>query len=281
MHHKDAAYHNGAIWGWLSGAFVHVATKLGLHNFAYKHSKVLKNEILEGATPGTLSELFEPYSTNDIEISGTYSQAWSVSEFSRSFFQNYLGIRLDVPHRRLYITPSYPTELGNFQANIRYGFVESISVAIKAHKRNGSVEFIELKANEISKPIEVIIRLNVGYEENDTKTLLEKMDFQSRAQYKEVYLKVLLKSKNSQLKADFDFIDKNRIRLKDLFISNECELIAMGTDTISFIEKTDLNLTYASPISDADIDTMYHSEKTKHYLDKLILGDEFDETKRI
>lgn len=269
QHHKDAAYHNGAIWGWLSGAFVYCATRFGLQNFSFRHTRKLMHELINGATPGTISELFEPYSPdNEIHASGAYSQAWSVAEFARSFYQNYLGIRPDVPHRKLYITPAFPAKLDDFNVTIRYGITESINIDIKVNKSGSNISFIEVKALDIQKPLEVGIRLNTG-PGNDV----------SCTDYKIVFLRILLKSTGSQVRADFDFIEKNRMKLRDLFISNNSELIAMGTDTVSFCEHTLENIDYVKPLTNDDL-MIYKSITHEHYLDKKILGDNFDVIER-
>ncbi|OHD41037.1 MAG: hypothetical protein A2015_12160 [Spirochaetes bacterium GWF1_31_7] len=264
-HHKDAAYHNGAIWGWLSGAFIHCATKFGLQNFAFKHTNFLIDQLLFGETVGTLSELFEPYKEGGlVKESGTFSQAWSVSEFTRSFYQDYLGIRPDVPQRKLHISPSFPGKLGDFSANIRYGISEIITVDIKINKHKSIISLIEVKAVDIEKPLEVIIRLNLGPEKDGCCK-----------DYKVIFLKIQLKTTGAQVKIDFDFIEKNRLRLRDLFISNNSELITMGTDTIGYCENASENVDFVKPITEDDL-LMYKSYNEENYLDKKILGEDFD-----
>jgi glycogen debranching enzyme len=127
MHHKDAAYHNGAIWLWLSGAFVHAGVKLGLKESAFLHTKELVNLILKGETLGTLPELLEPLLFNNKpKFSGTFSQAWSVSEFIRSFYKDYLGITLDVPNNKIYITPNLPRGFKEIDVRIPFGNNDTI-----------------------------------------------------------------------------------------------------------------------------------------------------------
>lgn len=260
-YHKDAAYHNGMIWGWLSGPFVHVAAQYGLENFAFKHTKLLSNEILNGATPGSLSELFDPLRIDGaVHSSGTYSQAWSISEFTRAFYQDYMGIRPDLPHRKLYFYPRYPVELDDFKANIRYGLYETLSIYTKMDKKKRNVSYIELFSLNITKPLEIIIRINIGRENRNG-------EFESKV----TYFRVLLKSPGAKVKIDFELVESNRIKLKDLFISNKADLLSMKTESEIFKEAPDLNLTYAADITELEL-TSFQSITEKDYLEQKILG---------
>lgn len=269
MHHKDAAYHNGAIWGWLSGAFIHCAAKFGLQDFAFRQTEVLISQLLTGETVGTLGELFEPYRKDgNIKESGAFSQAWSVSEFTRAFYQNYIGLRPDLPQRKLYISPSFPAKLGDFNLNIRYGSSENLNIDIKTNKSRKSISYIEVKAVDIVKPVEIIVRLNTGL----CKTGCCK-------DYKIVFIKMLLKNTGAQIKIDLEFVERNRMKLKDLFISSSSELITMGTETVTYCENTSNNVDFVKSISDDDL-LIYKSHTTEDYMDKKILGAAFNKDER-
>ena len=79
---RDAAYHQGTVWGWLIGPFVDAWCKV--------HPDEDPHPLLEGFPPhlgdaciGTISEVFdaeEPYNAR-----GCAAQAWSVAEVLRSF----------------------------------------------------------------------------------------------------------------------------------------------------------------------------------------------------
>ena len=79
---RDAAYHQGTVWGWLIGPYVNACLKLSPSD-----GKAVR-ELLEGFVPhlseagiGTISEIFDaepPYTPR-----GCISQAWSVAEFLR------------------------------------------------------------------------------------------------------------------------------------------------------------------------------------------------------
>jgi predicted glycogen debranching enzyme len=79
---RDAAYHQGTVWGWLIGPFVDAWLKV------YPHDKAGARKFVEGFLPhleqgciGSISEIFdaeEPYTHR-----GCIAQAWSVAEALR------------------------------------------------------------------------------------------------------------------------------------------------------------------------------------------------------
>ena len=95
---RDAAYHQGTVWGWLIGPFVDAWLKVheGQHEAA--------RGFLEGLLPhlgqagiGTISEIFdaqEPYTAR-----GCVAQAWSVAEFLRCWVKTAPQPRDDRTHR--------------------------------------------------------------------------------------------------------------------------------------------------------------------------------------
>lgn len=130
FHHKDAAYHNGTIWGWNAGLIVTGLTKYGYQNFSYELSKNLANQILTMGTLGSMSENLSafPDKKGDIVLSGTYSQAWSVSEFARNAYQDYLGFTPKLINNTLEFNPSFPEIWNNLEAVLPFGSDESIIV---------------------------------------------------------------------------------------------------------------------------------------------------------
>ena len=80
---RDAAYHQGTVWGWLAGPFVDAWLK------AYPQDSQGARQFLEGfgkhlseACVGSISEIFDaeaPYTAR-----GCVAQAWSVAEVLRS-----------------------------------------------------------------------------------------------------------------------------------------------------------------------------------------------------
>jgi predicted glycogen debranching enzyme len=81
---RDAAYHQGTVWGWLVGPFVDAWLKLYPDDLAGARSCLIGFEAhLNEAGTGTLSEIFDaeaPYTPR-----GCIAQAWTVAEVLRAW----------------------------------------------------------------------------------------------------------------------------------------------------------------------------------------------------
>jgi glycogen debranching enzyme len=130
IYHFDAAYHNGMCWLWLSGALVSGMTKLGYTDLAFEHTLQLAHQTIYEGMPGSLSELVEPIPQKDstLKLSGTYSQAWSVAEFVRNFYQDYLGIKPQMLKRMVVAKPNLPAKINYMRSAVCIGNHEQIEV---------------------------------------------------------------------------------------------------------------------------------------------------------
>lgn len=129
-HHKDSAYHNGTIWLWNSGPVIDSLCSIYHQDDAYKltcfHIKQMLDtddtETFASRCVGSLSENINAYKVkNKIYPSGTWSQAWSVSEFSRNVFQSYCGLRPDLLNKKIYFTPAFPFDWKNGEVKFAIG----------------------------------------------------------------------------------------------------------------------------------------------------------------
>jgi glycogen debranching enzyme len=108
---QDAAYHNGIVWTWLAGAWIDRAVSYGLSDLAFRLTDSMAALILTRGAVGTLPEVMDAWPRpreNEPSLSGTYSQAWSLAEFIRTWYQAYLGIRVDALSRRVSFRPALP-----------------------------------------------------------------------------------------------------------------------------------------------------------------------------
>ena len=146
IYHFDAAYHNGLCWHWLAGPAVSGLVKINHTDLAFQLTKNLSDQILSAGMPGSLSELTEPFLTPDKQVkpSGTYSQAWSVSEFIRTLYQDFLGIRPNMLERCVTITPAIPRHLGFVRARIRIGKNECFDIHFDAKNEKFSFHAVHL-----------------------------------------------------------------------------------------------------------------------------------------
>ncbi|MCF7800853.1 MAG: hypothetical protein K9N34_02420 [Candidatus Marinimicrobia bacterium] len=92
---KDAAYHNGIIWMWNAGPWMSAALEFGQLKMADTLFNDLTNQLLQRGAVGTMAEVSDawPQSDGEIRLSGTISQAWSLGEYLRVFYQDILGFR--------------------------------------------------------------------------------------------------------------------------------------------------------------------------------------------
>ncbi|MBI3577975.1 MAG: hypothetical protein HY089_01025 [Ignavibacteriales bacterium] len=111
---QDAAYHNGIVWTWLAGAWIDAAVNYGLSDLAFHVTENMSNQILDRGAVGTLSELLDAAprpgepgkpDKNEPRLSGTFSQAWSLAEFIRVWYQDYLGVSVDAPKHTITRAP--------------------------------------------------------------------------------------------------------------------------------------------------------------------------------
>lgn len=130
FHHKDAAYHNGTVWGWNAGFTFTALTKFGYQDLAWDVTKNLGDQILNLGTRGSMSELLNalPNEKGEIKPSGTYAQSWSVAEFARNGYQDFLGFRPNLLANTLEFRTALPTPWTQFQARLPYGKGEILEV---------------------------------------------------------------------------------------------------------------------------------------------------------
>ena len=114
LYPKDEAYHMGIVWTWLSGPFK-TASKAGW--------TIAQNEInltLDKEAPGTMAEVLDavPQDSKSFpNTSGTVSQAWSLAEFLRTLYQDYIGLKplYNEKFDNVWLlTPNIPENFGDF-----------------------------------------------------------------------------------------------------------------------------------------------------------------------
>lgn len=154
-HHKDAAYHNGTIWGWNAGFTVTALAKYGQQDLAWRLSQNLGEQILGrnlNGTLGTMSELLDALPGKDGRPvpSGTFAQSWSVAEFARNAYQDYLGFRPDLLRGELHFTPALPMAWKHFDALLPFG--EGSSLQVQGRRQAGKTWHWTLRLKGASQP---------------------------------------------------------------------------------------------------------------------------------
>jgi hypothetical protein len=95
---QDAAYHNGIVWTWLSGAMISTIVTLGQNETTYALLNETASQILHRGAVGTQSELLDAMprlGQKYPQLSGTQTQAWNLAEFVRNVHEDLAGIQ---PH---------------------------------------------------------------------------------------------------------------------------------------------------------------------------------------
>lgn len=133
LHHKDAAYHNGTVWGWNAGFTITALNRHGQQELAWRLTRELARQILEVGARGSMSELLDAALGEDGQPvpSGTFAQSWSVAEFTRNAWQDYLGVRPDLLRNTLRFVPALPAGWTETEARIPFGDAETLGLRIE------------------------------------------------------------------------------------------------------------------------------------------------------
>lgn len=163
---KDAAYHNGTVWQWLSGPVKSILVSSGHGALAWDITQVEQNEILDGRTVGTLPELYDAIPQKGDAVprtSGCVSQAWSLAEYCRVFYQDFLGIRpiqLRGSKQTLWrIFPRIPNEWGHTEVRVHFGDTP-VNIEIDSSPDSVRIKLHALKSPQQPIPLEFFAHPN-------------------------------------------------------------------------------------------------------------------------
>lgn len=122
--HKDAAYHNGAVWPWLDGIAIERMVEFGQVEQAWQLFRARSRLALERGVVGGLPENLDAHphpGATEPRLTGTYLQAWSNTEHLRAWYQVFLGVRPAIDHGRVRLAPRLPAALGDVDFESRIG----------------------------------------------------------------------------------------------------------------------------------------------------------------
>ena len=123
-YHKDAAYHNGAVWPWLNGIAIQRMIELGQADLAWRLFTNTKEIALTRGVVGGLPENLDAYphpGESAPRLTGTYLQGWSNAEQLRVWYQGFLGIQPDLEQGVIRLAPRLPQAFGDVEFNSRIG----------------------------------------------------------------------------------------------------------------------------------------------------------------
>lgn len=124
---KDAAYHNGTVWTWLTGPAVEILTRHGMADSAWVLTQSLQRYAMETGMVGSVPENTDALPRDGKRWpnwSGTFSQAWSNAEYLRNMYQNYLGAFPSFDEQNgfsLRLDPGIPSALNELGAAVAIG----------------------------------------------------------------------------------------------------------------------------------------------------------------
>jgi glycogen debranching enzyme len=123
-YHKDAAYHNGAVWPWLNGIAIQRMIELGQVDLAWRLFTNTNEIALTRGVVGGLPENLDAYphpGESAPRLTGTYLQGWSNAEQLRVWYQDFLGIQPDLEQGVIRLAPRLPNAVGDVEFNSRIG----------------------------------------------------------------------------------------------------------------------------------------------------------------
>ncbi|MDI6804596.1 MAG: amylo-alpha-1,6-glucosidase [Bacteroidota bacterium] len=151
---KDAAYHQGTVWTWLSGKVVSELCRFEKQEKAFQLTGNLVHQIMNRGAVGTISELLDAHPRQgaiEPDVSGTFTQAWSLAEFIRNIYQDFIGVKFDFKDNRIVnITPRLPEKLGSIEAMIKFGD-ESFVLSVAKRERYS----VQISSVNTKKPITI------------------------------------------------------------------------------------------------------------------------------
>ncbi|MCG9557390.1 amylo-alpha-1,6-glucosidase [Vibrio kanaloae] len=164
MYHKDAAYHNGTIWGWNAGFTITALNKFKQQDFSYQLSKNLAKQILTQGCRGTMSENLDAYQTGDSTLieSGTFAQAWSVSEYARNAQQDYLGYCPRLLDNQIHLTPNLPSCWSELVASLPFGQGNQLQLSFEA--KNGVSHYRIQSKNSSRAELTLVLTIDIDRE---------------------------------------------------------------------------------------------------------------------
>ena len=139
-YHKDAAYHNGAVWPWLNGIAMQRMLERGQIGLAWQLFSNTNAIAARRGVVGGLPENLDAYphpGESQPRLTGTYLQAWSNAEQLRTWYQGFLGIQPELERGVVRVAPRLPRELGDveFVSRVGQGALHSRYERIDAGRR--------------------------------------------------------------------------------------------------------------------------------------------------
>jgi len=156
FYEKDAAYHNGTVWIWLTGPVISALAKFNYDNQVFELFYNESIQILEWDAIGNFSELLDARprpGQSEPNVSGTVSQAWSLAEFTRNFYQNFIGFKPNALVNVAEFKPVFTEELTYLHAKLP---ISDQSITFEGEKIEGLIT-INIHCANLNDTLKVIL----------------------------------------------------------------------------------------------------------------------------
>jgi hypothetical protein len=159
---KDAAYHNGTVWTWLTGPLISLLVEQGAVEQAYEQIVHLGRLSVERGGVGVIAENMDalPHEgATEPDLSGTVFQAWSHAEYLRNAYQDFAGVRYD-SHDHVRLAPGLPAAWGWTRVRLRMGD----GAVIATMRQDASELYVRLEAEGTLPPGARVTVAGMGHE---------------------------------------------------------------------------------------------------------------------
>jgi glycogen debranching enzyme len=164
-YHKDEAYHNGTVWSWLAGPVISSMMIFNQNELAFNLYYDQAIQILEDDAIGNLAELRDALPHKELReplVSGTVSQAWSLAEFVRNFYQDFIGFRPNALVNKINFSPNLPRDLSYISTRLSY----ANNYILFSYKKEEDIYSLGFKLEGAKNTVDVIFQFP-GYEPVD------------------------------------------------------------------------------------------------------------------
>lgn len=123
-YHKDAAYHNGAVWLWLNGIAMQRLIEFDQQEVAYNLFENMNRLALSDQGVGSLPENADAIPRKGkkwAKTTGTFLQAWSNAEHIRVWYTHFIGFQPDALHKKVAFRPRLPEAIDSLQTRLYTG----------------------------------------------------------------------------------------------------------------------------------------------------------------
>jgi hypothetical protein len=107
--------YNGPVWTWLAGPLSYALTRYDRQDVSYLITRRMAALALGSGMAGTLPEMFDP------SPAGQRASLTGMSEFIRSVYQDYFGVRVDMAAGTFVLQPKLPASLPMVQFTVYAG----------------------------------------------------------------------------------------------------------------------------------------------------------------